>query len=261
MDAFRLDGFSTIVTGGSKGIGKAIVETFLERGAKVLAVARNENGLNEMKQQVENKYHSNLFLFPCDVGKADEINRLVDHVKSTFPEGINALVNNVGINARVPTSELTVEKYEEVMNVNARSQWKLCVDLEEMLLKKTPDAAVVNISSVASNRAIGSSTLVYAMSKGAVDKLTLYLAQEWGPKKIRINTVSPWYIRTPLVAPVLENEEKKNSILERTPLGRIGEPEEVANAVSFLCSPASRWITGVDLPVDGGFTIAGNRPA
>lgn len=165
---------------------------------------------------------------------------------------LDLLVHNVGTNVRGPTEGYA--HYDHVMDTNAKPAFELARRLLPAL-RRGQDPAVVFVSSVAAQRVVRTSSAAYAMSKGAVEALTRFLAVEWGPEGVRVNAVAPWYVATPLVAEVLADPVKRAKILERTPLGRVGQPEDVAEAVLFLAS--ARWVTGVVLPVDGGFSALG----
>jgi Tropinone reductase 1 len=223
-----------LVTGASHGIGAAIAHALEARGDKVLRVSR----------------HAGL---AADVSTEEGRDRVVEAVQA---EGrLDLLVNNVGMNVRRPTADYDAATWDLVVGTNARPPFELARRLLPML-QRGADPAVINLSSVAADRAVRTSSAAYAMSKGAVEAMTRFLAVEWGPLGVRVNAVAPWYVRTPLVASVLDDPEKRAAILARTPLGRVGEPEEVAQAVLFLAD--ARWITGVVLPVDGGFSALGS---
>lgn len=248
MDPWRLDGRQALVTGGTKGIGAAIVRELYTRGATVTVVSRTAADLAALAEQLPG-----IVTIAADVADPGDRSRILRHVAGP----LHVLVNNVGTNVRKPTTELEPREWDGLMAVNAASAWDLCRQLHPQL-REAGGASVINISSVAAVRAVRTSTAAYAMSKGAMHGLTRFLAAEWGPDGIRVNAVLPWYVRTPLVEPVLSDPVKREAILARTPLGRIGEPEDVARAVAFLAAPASGWITGAELPVDGGFLVLGS---
>jgi Tropinone reductase 1 len=141
------------------------------------------------------------------------------------------------------------------MATNVESAFGLCQLMRPLLASSR--GAVVNVSSIASRTVIRTSTAAYSMTKGAVDSMTDFLAVEWGPDGIRVNAVHPWYIRTELAAPVLADEAKRRRIIDSTPLGRIGEPEDVARVIAFLAMPAAAHVSGAHVPVDGAFERVG----
>jgi Tropinone reductase 1 len=152
-------------------------------------------------------------------------------------------------------SELSLDEYRRVQQVNLESCFELCRLLRPALIRGAP-AAVVNNASVAGLTHLRTGA-PYGMSKAAMIQLTRNLAVEWAGEGIRVNAVAPWYIRTPLAEQVLADAAYRQEVLERTPMGRVGEPEECARAIAFLCMPAAGYITGQCLAVDGGFSVFG----
>lgn len=157
---------------------------------------------------------------------------------------LDVLVNNVGTNLRRPTLAADEADWKALLDQNTTSTWELCRGAHPRMVQ-AGGGSIVNLSSSAALRAVRTSTALYAMTKGAVEGLTRFLAAEWGPDRIRVNTVAPWYVRTPLTEPVLGDPARREAILARTPLGRVGEPEDVAGRwCSWRCrsqrgSPAS----------------------
>ena len=168
---------------------------------------------------------------------------------------LQILVNNAGTNIRKRMSELSLDEYRRVQQVNLESCFDLCRLLHPALVRGAP-AAVVNNASVAGLTHLRTGA-PYGMSKAAMIQLTRNLAVEWAGEGIRVNAVAPWYIRTPLADQVLADAAYRQEVLERTPMGRVGEPEECARAIAFLCMPAAGYITGQCLAVDGGFSVYG----
>ena len=246
MSAWSLRGRTVLVTGGSKGIGRAVVRELVELGADVLAVARGEQALQALQQE------TGCAILAADVRDTD---RIVAAVRARWDQ-LDGLVNNAGINLRKTVAETTPDDLATILAVNLQSVFHLTQALHPEL--RACRGSVVNLSSVAADRAIRTSTPTYAASKGGLDSLTRFLAATWGPDGIRVNGVAPWYVRTPLAEQVLQDPQKRQSILDRTPLQRLGEPEDVARTVAWLLMPASAWVTGIIVPVDGGFSALGS---
>ena len=180
--------------------------------------------------------NARLHLVQADVASASGRERVRDGVVSTW-DALDILVNNVGTNIRKPSLAFTDDEYRTVLDTNLTSAWEL-TRLLQPSLKASGRAAIVNIGSVAGMRAVGSGA-VYAMSKAALAHLTRYLACEWARDGIRVNMVAPWYTRTPLAGPVLGQPDVLAAIVDKTPMGRVAEPEEIAAVVAFLCLPAA----------------------
>lgn len=243
---WSLEGYTALVTGGTKGIGKGIAEELISHGARVVCTSRSP---------VTNTGGSDRpIYFQSDASVGDDRQKLIEFVADRF-EKLDILVNNVGTNIRKKTVEYSDEELDYLLRTNLLSAYCLTRDLFP-LLNKGKKSSVVNISSVAGLTHVRTGS-VYGMSKAAMNQMTKNLAGEWATDGIRVNAVAPWYINTPLAQQVLRNEDYRSDVLSRTPMGRVGEIEEVAALVAFLCMPAASYITGQLVAVDGGFTIKG----
>ena len=246
---WSLSGQRALVTGGTKGIGEAIVRQFLDLGASVFIVARDNSLLQQQLTDYRQQGHT-VDGIAADVSQPGVATQVIDAGKTTWGS-LDILVNNAGTNIRKPTAEYSPAEYDHVLNTNLRSAYELTQAAYPLLKASAVGGKVVMVSSV-SGLAHTSSGSLYGMTKAAMLQLTRNLAVEWAPDGIRVNAVAPWYIKTPLATPVLTNPEKLAGILKRTPMNRVGEPEEVASVVSFLCMPASGYVTGQTISADGG---------
>ncbi len=251
--SWSLSGKLALITGGTKGIGLAVAEEFLSLGASVIVVARDSD---TMRAQVERWARLEL---PgqgilADVSNSDDQQRIIEFVREQWGR-LDILVNNVGMNIRKPFEEYQEEEYRKIFENNLFSLMAItqcCFPL----LKAGNGACVINVSSVAASVDVRSGA-PYGMTKAAILQLTRNLAVEWAPLGIRVNAVSPWYTRTPLAEPVLQQPERLAAILRRTPMARIAEAHEAAAAVAFLAMDKASFITGQNLEVDGGFRACG----
>nr|AFK38962.1 unknown [Medicago truncatula] len=251
---WSLKGTTALVTGGTRGIGHAVVEELAEFGATVFTCSRNEEELNKCLNEWKEKGFS-VYGSVCDASSPSQREELIRQVASAFNGKLNILVSNAGTNVRKPTIEYTAEDYSKVMTTNLDSAYHLC-QLAYPLLKESGNGSIVFISSVASLISVGTGS-IYAVSKAAINQLTKNLACEWAKDNIGSNCVAPWYTKTSLVEQFIANKEFVDEVLSRTPIKRIAETHEVSALVTFLCLPAASYITGQTVSVDGGFTVNG----
>lgn len=241
-----------LVTGASRGIGLAVAREFAALGAELLLVARGRDGLQQARTSIEADFPGcSVQLLAADVSTVEGR----EQVCAAAGAALQILVNNAGTNIRKRMAELSLEEYRYVQQVNVESCFDLCRLLRPALKRGAP-AAVVNNASVAGLTHLRTGA-PYGMSKAAMIQLTRNLAVEWAAEGIRVNAVAPWYIRTPLAEQVLCDADYRQAVLQRTPMGRVGEPGECARVIAFLCMPAAAYVTGQCLAVDGGFSVYG----
>lgn len=249
---WSLEGRIAVVTGATRGIGAAIVEEFLSLGARVLFAARGRNDLQARESEWRNR-GLDVRGIVADLASADGRAQLIESV-SSLTDRVDALINNVGTNIRKPASDYSEEEVSCVIRTNLESAFHVSRQCFGML--RAGRGSIVNVASVAGLTHICTGA-PYAMTKAAMIQMTRNLAVEWAPDHIRVNAVAPWYIDTPLARQVLDDADYRAAVLARTPMGRIGDAEEVAAAIAFLCMPAAGYVTGQCLAVDGGFTANG----
>jgi Tropinone reductase 1 len=252
-EPWSLEGKKALVTGGSRGIGAATAEALLERGAAVLIVARTPEAVDAAVSGWTDA-GLNAHGIAADVTSDGDRDRIFRRIRELWNR-LDILVNNVGINIRRKMVEYSLEEYRQILETNTDTAFRICSDAWSFL-KESGNGSVVNILSVAGLTHLRTGT-PYAMSKAALVQMTRNLAVEWAENNIRVNAVAPWYTRTGMVESLLQDEVYRREVLDRTPIGRIAEPEEIGSVVAFLCMPAASYVTGQCIAVDGGFTVHG----
>jgi len=250
---FDLTGKSAIVTGSTKGIGRAIAEALARAGARVVISSRKADRCEEVASAIKAEGLQAIAI-PCNIGKRQDVEHLVAETRKQYDK-IDILVCNAAVNPYMgPLAGLSDEAFAKVMDSNVRSNIWLCnLVIPEMADRR--DGSVIIVSSIGGLR--GSAQLgIYTISKAADLQLARNLAVEWGPKNVRVNCIAPGLVRTYFAQALWENPETLAMAESTTPLRRIGEPDDIAGAAVMLASRAGNWITGQVIVIDGGVTIS-----
>ena len=245
--SFRLDNKTALITGASSGLGLGCAVALAEAGAHVVLAARNSKNLNQAVDAINEKKLS-AEMMVLDVLNVSSMTKLIEE-KGPF----DILVNSAGLGRHSPSIDTPVEDFDEVMSVNLRGAYFVTQAVAKGLIKSKKPGSLVNISSQMGHVG-GIDRAVYSASKHAVEGFTKAMAIEWGVHQIRVNTICPTFIRTPLTQSTFDNPARKKWIEEKIKLGRVGEVEDVMGAAVFLASEASSMITGSALMIDGGWT-------
>ncbi|MDA1276901.1 MAG: glucose 1-dehydrogenase [Verrucomicrobia bacterium] len=252
---FSVRNLVVLVSGGSRGIGKAIASGFAERGAQVIISGRDEETLRSTASEIgKTKSVSHRI---CDVASASSINRLVASVIEEFGR-IDTLINVAGVNRRKPTLELEEADYDFIMDINLKGAWLLSKEVARHMVS-AGSGSQINITSLNNERPV-KNVAPYAMSKAAMGHMTRSLAMEWGPSGVRVNALAPGFVLTDLTKKLWSIPVMKDWVIPNTPLRRLGQPADMIGAAVFLASAASEWMTGQIVYVDGGFTAGYNWP-
>ncbi|MEW5322473.1 SDR family oxidoreductase [Geobacillus thermoleovorans] len=256
LDLFKIEGKTAIVTGGGRGLGEQIAVGLAEAGANVVVCSRKVEACEQVKEKLEQLGVRSLAL-KCDVTNPEDVKHVVETTVKEFG-GIDILVNNSGATWGAPVEEMPLEAWQKVINVNVTGTFLMSQAAGKVMIAGQKGGAIINIASVAG---LGGThpdilnTIGYNTSKGAVITFTRDLAAKWGQHGIRVNAVAPGFFPTKMSRVVLE--QVGNKVLEHTPLGRFGGDDDLKGAVLFLASPASAFVTGALLVVDGGSHATG----
>ncbi|HOU12977.1 MAG TPA: SDR family oxidoreductase [Anaerolineae bacterium] len=251
FDLFRMDNRVVLITGGNRGLGKAMAEALAEAGAHVVVTSRSADDAAAVAAQLQAAYGPVCRGHRCDVTNPADIHTLVADVIAEFGK-LDVLINNAGINIRGPIDTLTLEEFRAVQDTNVTGAWLLCREVAPHM-KARRYGRVINVGSTLSTVSMPDRT-PYATSKGAILQLTRTLALEWAPWGITVNAILPGPFGTEMNRPLLDDPVKYQAFVAQIPLGRWGELWEIGGLALFLASDASSFVTGAGVAIDGGWT-------
>ncbi len=252
-DFFSLAGKNALVTGGGSGLGLAVAEGFAQYGAAVSVVDVDEAAAGEVAADIE-AAGGRAIAVACDVADPAQVEATVDATAEAFGD-IHVLMSNAGIGDRAPATEMTLEQWQRVLDINLSGAWYFDQAVGKHMIERGVRGSIINTSSITSLVGITTGNANYASTKGALNALTRTLAIEWAPYGIRVNAIAPTHVKTALIAQKMEEDPAlADFFLGNIPLGRMGEPEDVVGAAIYLASDAGSLVSGHVLVVDGGHT-------
>lgn len=250
LHLFRLDGKKALVTGCKRGIGKAMASALAEAGADIIGVS---NSLEKKGSEIEKLVHNaqrKFYPYQANFSNRTSVDQFIEKILNDHPE-IDILVNNAGTILRKPAVEHSDEYWDQILEVNLTSQFRLTRSIAKGMLKKGYGKIIFTASLLTFQGGI--TVPSYAASKGALGQLTKALANEWASQGVHVNAIAPGYVRTDNTTALQEDPVRNQQILSRIPAGRWAEPEDYKGAVVYLASPASDYVDGTILLVDGGW--------
>jgi NAD(P)-dependent dehydrogenase (short-subunit alcohol dehydrogenase family) len=254
-ERFGLEGKVAVVLGGTSGIGKAIALGLAEAGADVAAVSRRKEKVKETAAEIEKVSGKKAMIVAADVL---DLAAVAEAFRKIAAErgSLDILVNSAGATMKKPSVDLTEDEWDRVVDTNLKALFFSCQAAAKIMISKGTGGKIINIASLASFVALNE-VAAYCASKGGVLALTRALGREWAPQKINVNAIAPGVFRTPLNEHLLDIKERRDMFVARTPMGRIGNTDELVGAAIYLASPASDFVTGQSIVVDGGFLAMG----
>ncbi|MCF8104460.1 MAG: glucose 1-dehydrogenase [Desulfohalobiaceae bacterium] len=253
LEIFSLQGQVSLVTGGGRGIGRGIAKALAGAGSDLMLVARTKSQLEETAQEITTATGQRVEIMVADVSQVENLELISTEAQKAFGH-IDILVNNAGSNIRKPFFEVTAEDYQMLMDLHLRSAYFLSQQIGKKMSQRGR-GKVINLASLTSKIGIPDIS-IYGAAKGGVFALTKSLAVELAPYKINVNAVAPGYVRTAMTDPAFQDKERYEAMLSRIPLKEFGKPEDIGNTALFLASPASDYITGEVIFIDGGWMAA-----
>ncbi|OIK12342.1 glucose 1-dehydrogenase [Bacillus sp. MUM 13] len=254
VPSFRLDGKTAVITGAGRGIGKALAAGFAQAGADVAILSRTEEDLLDTAELIRQAGRKAIPVV-TDVTDRGQVQHAFEIILESVPK-IDILVNNAGMNIRSKAFDVTDDEWQTIMDTNLKSAFMMSQEAGKIMKQQETGGSILSIASVGGHVALRTG-VVYAATKAALIQMTKVLAMEWGSDHIRVNSIGPWYFKTPLTEKLLSDKQYVEEILAVTPLKRIGELPELIGPAVFFSSDAASYITGQTLFVDGGMTIHG----
>ena len=251
---FDLTGQVALVTGCSTGLGVQMAKALANQGAKIVAVARRKEMIEAVAKEIADTYKVEAIAIPCDITDTERVNSMVDEVMAKFGR-IDIVINNAGTGAVAPAEDITDDQFNGELNVDLGGTFKVSRAVAKKAMIPAKYGRVINIASMygmVGNKVAPCSP--YHAAKGGVVNLTRGLAAEWGKYNINVNAICPGYFYSPLTKETLDSDFFQQNARTMIPLSRYGNEGELDTAAIFLSSPASSYVTGVILPVDGGYT-------
>lgn len=246
----RLKDKVAIITGAASGIGKATAILFAKHGAKVVVADIDKQGGNQTVANIKENGNHAIFTH-TDVTNTEDTEQMVEATVKAYGK-LNVLFNNAGIAMRLPVAELSEEDWHRCLDVNLTGVF-LCAKAAIPAMKQNDGGSIINMSSIYG--LVGADVrAAYVASKGAVTNLTRGMALDYAEDNIRVNCICPGFVETPLVAGVVKNPEEYQKLANKHPMRRLGQPEEIAYGALYLASDESAFVTGIALPIDGGYT-------
>jgi len=249
LDKMSLSGKIAIVTGASRGLGRAMALGLAEAGADIALVSRGMSELQKVAQEIEQLGRKALSI-SADVSNLKDVDAMVKKVIQEFGR-IDILVNNAGTTIRMTVENFTEEAWDKVTDLNLKGAFFCAQSVGKVMINQR-SGKIINIASLLSVIGVPNA-VAYAATKGGISQITKCMAVEWAKYNISVNAIGPGYFRTPLTKPLQEDRERSAQILSRIPMGRWGDPDDLKGIVVFLASEASNYITGQTIYVDGGW--------
>lgn len=253
-DYFDFKGQVAVVTGCSTGLGVQMAKALANQGAKIVAIARRKDKIDEVAKEIADTFKVETLAVQCDITDTERVNAAVDEIIAKFGR-IDILINNAGTGAVAPAEDITDEQFDGELNVDLGGTFKMSRAVAKKAMIPAKYGRIINIASMygmVGNKVAPCSP--YHAAKGGVVNLTRGLAAEWGKYNINVNAICPGYFYSPLTKETLDSEFFQQNARTMIPLSRYGNEGELDTAAIFLSSPASGYVTGVILPVDGGYT-------